>query len=247
MATKEILYKDKPFNLSYEFENPSNKESIIILHGWGSNKEIMKQGFQGLLSEYKLIYLDMPGFGKSNNDMMLDTKDYAHIVQSFLATLNEKPKVAIGHSFGGKVATLLNAPCLVLLSSAGIVTVKPWSVKIKIATFKLLKPLGMKKIRELFVAPDAQGMSHNMYETFKNVVDENFESEFAKSKSKALCFWGEDDTATPLYTGKIIANLIEDSRFYPLDGDHYFFLRHKKFIEEEIIKQCKGIKNDSDN
>jgi len=114
-------------------------------------------------------------------------------------------------------------------------------VKIKIATFKLLKPLGMKKIRELFVAPDAQGMSHEMYETFKNVVDEDFEASFAKSQSRALCFWGKEDTATPLYTGEKIARLIENSEFYPLDGDHFFFLKHSVFITQTITEQCKDI------
>jgi pimeloyl-ACP methyl ester carboxylesterase len=237
MASKEIRYNDKSFRLAYELVNPTQEEVLLILHGWGSNKEIMKQAFGKTLPQYKHIYLDMPGFGKSNNEMILTTEDYAHIVQLFLDTLGEKATIAMGHSFGGKVATLLNTPCLVLLSSAGVVTVKPWSVKVKIATFKLLKPLGMKKIRELFVAPDAQGMSHEMYETFKNVVDENFEDSFAKSKSKALCFWGKEDTATPLYTGEKIAGLIENSEFYPLDGDHFFFLQHKDFIAQIITEQ----------
>jgi pimeloyl-ACP methyl ester carboxylesterase len=127
----------------------------------------------------------------------------------------------------------------VLLSSAGIVTEKPWSIKIKIATFKLLKPLGFAKIRELFVAPDAQGMTHEMYETFKNVVDEDFEDSFSASQSRALCFWGKEDTATPLYTGEKIAGLISNSEFYPLDGDHFFFLNHADFIAQTITQQCK--------
>ena len=239
MASKEVSYKDQTFHISYELVNPSQEKVLLVLHGWGSNKEIMKQAFSKILPEFKHIYLDMPGFGKSNNDMILTTVDYAHIVQLFLEALGVTPTIAMGHSFGGKVSTLLNTPCLVLLSSAGIVTVKPWSVKVKIATFKLLKPLGMKKIRELFVAPDAQGMSHEMYETFKNVVDEDFEESFSKSKSRALCFWGKEDTATPLYTGKKIAGLIEDSEFYPLYGDHFFFLAHKDFIAKTITKQCK--------
>ncbi len=239
MASKEIIYKDNPFQLSYELVNPTQENVLLVLHGWGSNKEIMKQAFSKTLPEYKHIYLDMPGFGKSNNDMVLTTEDYAHIVQLFLNALNVTPMIAMGHSFGGKVSTLLNTPCLVLLSSAGILTVKPWSVKVKIATFKLLKPLGMKKLRELFVAPDAQGMSHEMYETFKNVVDEDFEASFIKSKSRALCFWGKEDTATPLYTGEKIAGLIDNAEFYPLDGDHFFFLQHKDFIAQTIIEQCK--------
>ena len=239
MASKEITYKEQPFKLSYELVNPAQEPVLLVLHGWGSNKEIMKQAFAKTLPEYKHIYLDMPGFGKSTNEMILTTEDYANIVKLFLDALGVRATIAMGHSFGGKVSTLLDAPCLVLLSSAGVVTVMPWSVKIKIATFKLLKPLGMKKIRELFVAPDAQGMSHEMYETFKNVVDEDFEASFAKSKSRALCFWGKEDTATPLYTGEKIAGLIENSEFYPLDGDHFFFLTHKDFIAKTITEQCK--------
>ena len=240
MAVKEITYKEQVFKLSYEIVNPSATDVLLVLHGWGSNKEIMKQAFGKEFKTYKHIYLDMPGFGASTNEIILTTNDYAEIVQKFLDTLSVEPIIIMGHSFGGKVSTLLNPPTLVLLSSAGVVTEKPWSVKIKIATFKFLKPLGMKKIRELFVAPDAQGMSHEMYETFKNVVDEDFEAEFAKSKSRALCFWGIDDTATPLYTGEKIAGLIENSKFYPLEGDHFFFLKHAKFIADEITEDSKG-------
>jgi len=239
MAVKEISYKEQKFKLSYKMVNPTAKESILILHGWGSNKEIMKQAFSKELKEYRHIYLDMPGFGASGNEMILTTGDYGEIVKLFLKTLNIEPLVVIGHSFGGKIATLLNSPYLVLLSSAGVVTQKPWSVKIKIATFKFLKPLGIKKIRQLFVAPDAQGMNHEMYETFKNVVDEDFEAEFAKSKSEALCFWGIDDTATPLYTGEKISKLIKNSKLYPLEGDHFFFLKHAKFIATKIGKRVK--------
>jgi pimeloyl-ACP methyl ester carboxylesterase len=239
MASKEIRYNDKSFQLSYELANPTQNEVLLVLHGWGSNKEIMKQAFGKTLPQYKHIYLDMPGFGKSTNEMILTTEDYANIVQLFLDALDVKPVIAMGHSFGGKVSTLLNTPCLVLLSSAGVVTEKPWSIKLKIATVKFLKPLGMTLIRDMFKSKDVENMSHEMYETFKNVVDEDFEDSFAKSKSKALCFWGKEDTATPLYTGEKIAGLIANSEFYPLDGDHFFFLQHKDFIAKTITEQCK--------
>jgi pimeloyl-ACP methyl ester carboxylesterase len=197
----------------------------------------MKQAFGNRFEDYRVTYLDLPGFGGSSNDMILDTEDYAYIVRLFIKAVGLRPTVIIGHSFGGKVATLLDAKYLVLLSSAGIKTVKPWSIRVKIATFKLLKPLGMKKIRKLFVAPDAKDMSHEMYETFKNVVDEDFEYSFSQYKGQAILFWGIEDTATPLYTGKRIHSIIEDSKFYPLDGDHFFFLKHSKFIADEIIKE----------
>ena len=239
MASKEVHYKNNSFQLSYELVNPTQEKVLLVLHGWGSNKEIMKQAFGKTLTQYKHIYLDMPGFGKSTNNIVLTTEDYGHIVELFLEALGVEATIAMGHSFGGKVSTLLHTPCLVLLSSAGVVTEKPWSIKLKIATVKFLKPLGMTFIRELFKSKDVENMSHEMYETFKNVVDEDFEDSFAKSNSKALCFWGKEDTATPLYTGEKIAGLIADSQFYPLDGDHFFFLQHKDFIAQTITEQCK--------
>jgi pimeloyl-ACP methyl ester carboxylesterase len=240
MAIKEIIYKKRSFKLSYEMINPNAKRGILILHGWGSNKEIMKQAFGKEFKNYRQTYLDLPGFGRSSNDMILTTEDYAFIVKLFIKAIGLSPTIIMGHSFGGKVATFLNPDYLVLLSSAGIKTVKPWSVKVKIATFKLLKPLGFAKIRELFVAPDAKGMSHEMYETFKNVVDEDFEVQFAGYNKTALLFWGKEDTATPLYTGEKIHALIKDSYLYPLEGDHFFFLRHANFIANEIIAKVEA-------
>jgi pimeloyl-ACP methyl ester carboxylesterase len=237
MAIKEITYKKKKFKLSYELCNPNAKVGILILHGWGSNKEIMKQAFINQLGNYRQTYLDLPGFGGSSNDTILTTEDYAYIVRLFIKAVGLNPTVIIGHSFGGKVATLLNPKYLVLLSSAGIKIKKPWSIRLKIAIFKMLKPLGFNKIREFFVSADAKGMSHEMYETFKNVVDEDFELAFKNYKGRALIFWGNDDTATPLYTGEKIASIIKNSNFYPLDGDHFFFLKHSNFIGKEILKE----------
>ena len=235
MASRTVTYKGQAFTLSYEMVNPAQKQTILILHGWGSNKEIMKQAFSKKFIDFKHLYVDMPGFGRSDNEMILTTEEYAQIMQLFLDDLGVEPLIAMGHSFGGKVSTLLKTPILVLLSSAGIVTEKPWSVKLKIATVKALKPLGISKIRDLFKSADVKDMSHEMYETFKNVVDEDFTEQFSQSQSKALLFWGKEDTATPLYTGELIASLIPESQFYPLDGDHFFFLKHADFIEQKIL------------
>jgi pimeloyl-ACP methyl ester carboxylesterase len=239
MASKEINYNGHTFTLSYEQLNPSQEEVLLVLHGWGSNKEIMKQAFGKLLPEYRHIYLDMPGFGKSSNDTVLTTEDYAAIVRLFLETLGVSPKIAMGHSFGGKVSTLLNPPCLVLLSSSGILVPKPLGVRMKIALTKLLRPLGFAKLGRLFASKDVEGMSHEMYETFKNVVNETFEHHFSKVNGKALLFWGKADTATPLWTAEKIEKLIPDATLYPLDGDHFFFLSHAPLIAQTIQDHCK--------
>ncbi len=240
MALREVSYHNKNFAISYNIINPQAQKSILILHGWGSNKEIMQQAFAKEFSKLKQIYIDMPGFGQSPNESsILTTQDYANIIKLFLASIKQEPLIIAGHSFGGKVATLLKPHILVLLSSAGIIVPKPFKIRAKIALFKLLKPFGIAKFRKLFVADDAKSMNQVMYETFKNVVDEDFTNYFQGFPNKALLFWGIEDTATPLWTGEKIHNLIQKSQFYPLKGDHYFFLQNSNFIAKTIESELE--------
>ncbi len=239
MALKEISYNNNSFNIAYDILNPTKKGTIVILHGWGSNKEIMKQAFSKHMTTLRHIYIDMPGFGKSSNETILKTADYANIMQEFFNQIGLEPLVIAGHSFGGKVATLLNPKCLVLLSSSGILVPKPFNVRAKIALFKLLKPLGFGKFRQIFASKDVAGMSHAMYETFKNVVNEDFKDSFANFKNSALLFWGKDDTATPVWSAEEINKVIKKSKLFVLDGDHYFFLQHAKFISDTIVEFSK--------
>jgi len=242
MAVKKINYENKIFAINYEIVNNEKEKVIVFLHGWGSNKEVMKSSFSSFLKDFKHIYLDMPGFGKSENEHILTTKDYANIVNAFLKKIidNESSSpssflIAIaGHSFGGKVATLLNPKNLILLSSAGILEEKSPKVKFKIKLAKILNGLGLNKITRIFRSQDVNTMSESMYGTFKNVVDEDFQDSFTNYKNNALIFWGEIDKATSLESGKKISRLIANSKFYSYNDDHYFFMKHANDITTKI-------------
>ncbi len=231
MAVKEIKYGGKIYRISYETTNPANKDVALFLHGWGANKEIMKKAFGMYFKDFRHVYVDMPGFGASSMHGALATKDYAKIIKSFLDELGASPKIIFGHSFGGKVATLLNPEYLALLSSAGIVAKKPLWVRFKIALFKFLKLFGLGFLYKFFATKDVKGMSKTMYETLKNVVDEDFSSKFADFGGKAFIFWGEEDKATPLKSGERVSRLIKNSEFHALKGDHFFFLLHARYID----------------
>jgi len=75
-----------------------------------------------------------------------------------------------------------------------------------------------------------------MYQTFKNVVDENFSENFKNYKGKAIVFGGDKDTAVTPKSNQKIASLIQQSKFIMLSGDHYFFLNKNniKTISKEI-------------
>ncbi len=185
---------------------------------------------------YRHLYLDLPGFGASSVHSVIDTLAYAQIVSHFLRVLEIEPDIIFGHSFGGKVATLLQPKQLVLLSSAGIVAPKSFKVKAKIALFKLLKPFAPKKFYRFFATKDVEGMSQTMYEILKKVVNEDWSEYFLTCQSQTFIFWGKEDNATPFQSGKKMHQLIKNSTFVPLDGDHFFFVRRAKEIEKLLLE-----------
>lgn len=240
MAVKSIQYNHNTLDISYEIVNPQAKVDLIVLHGWGSNKNLMKQTFSAYMTSFRHIYIDLPGFGKSTCNSALKTTDYARIVELLMIHLNASKDIILGHSFGGKVALLLEPKVLVLVASAGIFIPKALKIRLKIELFKVMKLFGLSKFRELFVAQDAKQLSEHMYQTFKNVVDEDFSDEFAEFSGKALLCWGKEDTATPLSSAKKIDSLIKDSTLKVYEGDHYFFMKNgediSKQIEEAFLK-----------
>lgn len=233
MASREISVGFSKYTISYEIIGRG--EEIVFLHGWGAKKEVMKKAFGEHLKNFRQVYIDLPGFGASTIKSPLNTKDYAKIISAFLKDIGSQPLCIVGHSFGGKVGALLEPRVLVLLSSAGIPNKKRLSVRMKIAIFKFLKLFGFGHLYRLFASKDVAGMSAVMYETLKNVVNEDFSSVFRDCCSQALVFWGEDDKTTPLANGKKISELLRNCKdFVPLSGDHFFFLTHGKIISEQI-------------
>ncbi len=146
MAIKSIQYKHQTFQIAYEIVNPEQNRTLIFLHGWGSNKELMKRSFEKTMGAFRHVYIDLPGFGNSTCNRPLVTEDYANIIELFLAQINaNQDHIVLGHSFGGKVALLLNPQILILVGSAGIPVPKPLKVRAKIALFKLFKNVGLSK------------------------------------------------------------------------------------------------------
>lgn len=247
MALKELNYKESKIRIAYTLLNNNANDTIVFLHGWGSNKELMQTAFGAHFKDFNHIYIDLPGFGKSSTDIVLNTYDYAKIIESFLQILgifethldsnntqnldskkNKNRLIIAGHSFGGKIALLLKHE-IILLSSAGILLPKSLKVKAKIFLAKILKCLHIKA--SALRAADAAGLNQTMYEIFKVVVNEDFSREYSEFKLKASVFWGQSDKATPLKCYEKILSLMPQARGFILEGDHYFFLSQGEKIE----------------
>lgn len=233
MAKKWVTFNEEEFEIAYIFINNDAQKNLIFLHGWGSNKELMKITFQNFFKDFNHFYIDMPGFGDSPNNCVITTTDYAGVINQFIHSMGIQTSsvTVVGHSFGGKVALLCECNEIILLNSAGIPTPKSLKIKLKIFLAKVCKRLKIKS--KCLRSTDAIGLSETMYKVFKLVVDEDFSDNFARCTKKATIFWSEKDTATPLKSGQKIANLIKNNRFFTLTGDHYAFLSFGKIIDEK--------------
>jgi pimeloyl-ACP methyl ester carboxylesterase len=183
--------------------------------------------------------VDFPGFGNSSIQKAMNSYETKSVMEEFLRSINKNPQIIIGHSFGGKIALLLNPKVLVLLSSAGIVLPKKFSIRFKIKLFKVFKFLGLGRFYTFFVSKDAKGMDKVMYETFKKVVNEDMSRAFKDYKGRAVIFWGKNDNTTPLAVALKIKDFIKNSTIHIFDGDHFFFSNKSKSIEELTINVLK--------
>ena len=110
----------KDININYKRYGDIKGDTLVLLHGWGQNIEMMEP-IGGNFLENDVIIFDLPGFGKSEEPKTVWTiKDYAECIHECLNKLNVKNPIMIGHSFGGKItlmyASMYDTKKIVLLA-----------------------------------------------------------------------------------------------------------------------------------
>ena len=97
----------KNIKLNYIDYGTDEKGTILLLHGWGQNIEMMKSLGDAYANEYRILIMDLPGFGDSTEpDYAWDVPDYVDMVRTFLEELKIKDVIIMGHSYGGKIGLL---------------------------------------------------------------------------------------------------------------------------------------------
>lgn len=235
-------------------------DAVLLLHGWGSNLKCFISLINLLKSKYRVLALDYPGFGESDElKRSFSVDDYCDIVVDFLVKLGIKKVTLVGHSYGGRIILKLNNRKLpfeiiknVLIDSAGLKDKKDLKVKIKIATYKTLKkafcllPISkekkdetIKNLKKRFGSSDYSSGSSIMQETLVKSVNEDL-SGCLENMKETLIFWGDNDTVTPMWMAKKMESEISNSGLVTLKGGHFSFLDDQsKFLL--AIKSYFGI------
>ena len=91
----------------YLANNKNDKEeAIVMLHGFGADKDTWVRFARNLRDDYHLIIPDLPGDGESTQDLSLNygIQDQAARLHEFLGSLNAKRVHIVASSMGGAIA-----------------------------------------------------------------------------------------------------------------------------------------------
>lgn len=227
-----------------------NNTPLLILHGWGSNKQVMMPLAKELSDIRDCYVLDLPGFGNSSVPQEAwDIDDYADLIQQFIRDLEIVTTDLLVHSFGGRITLKLCARDkdtqligkVLITGGAGMKPKRDFSYYIKKYTAKLLKapfyilPSNMRskalnKLRKTSLwkalgSSDYSKLSGIMRDTFVQTVNEYLEPCLPKISHEVLLLWGENDEAAPLYQAKRMEKRIKNAALVVIDhAGHYAFL-----------------------
>lgn len=238
-------------NLAIEYLDEGEGPILLMLHGWGDNLHTFDPLLQ-YISKYRVIRLDMPGFGGSERAKETwGVIEYARFVREFTKKIGVEPAVLIGHSFGGRViikgtATHVFSPeKIVLIASAGIAHKKTF----KNYAFRMIAKLGKVlttippfssyrvQIRKKLYARLGSDYfaSGTMRDVFLKVVREDLQEYARQIRVPALLIWGSLDDQTPLTDGETIRDEIQGSQLEVIEGaTHFVHQEHPEKVAELI-------------
>ena len=86
----------------------SGEQTIILVHGLASNAGFWRYNIPELAKNYRVIAVDLPGYGKSQKgDYTYSMSFYADQIQKLIEALKLKNVVYVGHSMGGQIGIKL--------------------------------------------------------------------------------------------------------------------------------------------
>lgn len=219
----------------YERYNEKNKNTLVFIHGWGQNTEMMMPIAKPFIETHDVILIDLPGFGKSGDlDKPWEVIDYVEMLHTLLKNLNVKNPTLIGHSYGGKISLLYASKYevkkLILFGSPFKKEIEKVSLKLK--TLRALKKVpGLNKLEEFakkhIGSTDYRNASPILRETLVKTVNLDITEDVKKIEVPTLLVWGTNDEAVDIKRAYELEKLIKDAGLVVYEGaTHYAYLEN---------------------
>lgn len=249
--------------INYEIFGKEGKH-ILCMHGWGGNMDSFKPLTRDLSGSARLIAVDFPGHGRSPEpDGVWQVDEFKAQILALLDEIGAPRVDIVAHSFGGRVALMLAAENpervgrMVLTGCAGLLPRRSGGLQFKQAVFSALKAgyesapvqklLGKNAdkltsmLQSKLGSADYRALSGDMRRTFVNVINQDLEWCLSRIQASTLLFWGENDTATPLWMGQTMEKEIPDAGLVVMPGaTHFAYLeRYANFLA--VVRQFFGV------
>lgn len=206
---------------------------LVLLHGWGQNINMMKPIGDAFKNHFRIVIIDLPGFGNSEEPQnALTVFDYVEYLKKLFIKLKINNPIILGHSFGGKIAisyaSKYKVKKLILFAPSFCKTKQKITIKQKI--LKLLKKVPILNKLENYAkskvgSKDYKNASPIMRQILVNSINLDLSDDAKKINSPSLLIWGELDTAVELEEGKRLEKLIKDSGLIIYENKtHYAYL-----------------------
>ena len=251
----DLRYTYDGVELAYSVEGQG--DTIVLLHGWGCERNIWRPTVEFLRSDYRVIAVDFAGFGQSQEPTKVwGVEEYTRSVEALMTELGVESPILFGHSFGGRVSLLFASrnKCsgIVLTDAAGIRPRRTFGYYRKVYTYKLMKHLlplliGEHKAQMLLDqrraksgSSDYNRASQIMRAILSKCVNEDLCYVMPKIDASTLLFWGDMDTATPLSDGKTMERLIANSHLVVAQGcGHFAMLESPELLKRSVLNFLK--------
>lgn len=217
-------------NIAVQYIDEGTGPVVVFLHGWGTNGADFADLAGALLSKYRVVRIDFPGFGGSEQPRDdWHVSDYADFVSAMLEKLDiVAPRAIVGHSFGGRIAIKgvatekLHTGKLVLIGAAGVKhgnSARNVALRAVAKTGKAVLSLpGLRNISEkartrLYGSIGSQDYLNSgaMQQIFLNTINEDLSGYAKDIHIPTLLIWGSEDDQAPLADGKFYHSQIADS------------------------------------
>jgi abhydrolase domain-containing protein 6 len=227
-------------NTNIVYSEGGNGEVLILVHGFGGDKDNWTRMTPYLNSKYRIISPDLPGFGDSDRDTSLNysVSEQVKRLHLFLEKLGIKKFHIAGNSMGGAISASYSSKypdeiiSLILIDSAGVVSPIKSELTINLENGfnpllvndvkdydRLLNFIFVKKpyipdiIKEYFAEKAVKNRSFND-KIFKDLRSEKNISEesLSKIKSPTLIIWGDSDKVIHISSVDVFKKYLVNSK-----------------------------------
>jgi len=255
LTRKEVVLKD---GMKYVYLEGGQGEPLILLHGFGADKDHFVRVAKYLTPHYHVIIPDLLGFGESSHPSNVDytSRAQAERVRALVQSLGLQSVHLAGNSMGGQIALAYAAAhpkevdSLWLLSPAGIWSA-PHSELAKIVEAQQHNILLIRNVDDYYRAfnfvmskpplvprPILNVLAQNSIQhqklsemIFTQITNDSVEQRIAGLKTPTLIVWGSEDRVISPLTAEILYRMLPKSHVIMMKG-----LGHLPMLENP--EQC---------